>query len=802
MAGATNTTLGTIKLAGDFIGGHAEAPALRPSGVKADTYNITDKVYVDAQGRITWAKQLPEDFEWPEGSKTEAGIVQIGVLPEGNKSIDVNSNSVISINKATTSDAGVAKLGNGLAKNVGSGATDIVVPDASTSVFGYARPDNNSMQVNNDGVISIDGSWVINQVGPATTTTTGGVKVGEYFAIDGAGDLSVAVPNASTSVKGLMEIGTGLTHDGAVISVPEATSTVKGVFKPIQPNFFIDGDFNKLYLHNCASPYYGNPEGLAGLVAGVSGASMSIDWPTATISCNYNFDDFIVEASTSDKGKAQIGDNIDVNSGVISLPDPTDTIYGPVKVTGRAFKVDGTGRLYWDTEYYANATYGGHVRPDGITIKFSDEPNAVISFDPVDTPVASDSAKGIVQVGSGFNLSSGVISIPNATDTTLGTISPGLGFKIDNGTIAVDYANMPHASSSVAGLVATDYTSQGLNLAVDGTLSGRIADVNCGLMYADNSTFVKLIDGTLSYVVSPASSSYHGTVKLGGGLGEDFDLTVSEDFNNYGKIVAKGAARWTTTSVRYVGGLVKIGTGFTYNSTTGEISLPYATTTTKGIFGAGKGLTTTFSDSTHSILNVESASKTDYGIVQPGSGISINSGTISINTQLSDSTINSTLLFSEAQISDIVEVNSFADFKGYRDYYTGGGTSIFKFYPSSTNINSWTISLFNGAGTIFRSIDTQLDYDISESSTYYIVYKVVNNTNGEPIQVSIGSQQNLSNSVADRRYRVIGASFPVGAVAGDLVVFEITRTIFPVNIAYSGGSYKQLITCKPAKIFK
>lgn len=741
MAGATNTTLGTIKLAGDFIGGHAEAPTLRPSGVKADTYNITDKIYVDAQGRITWAKQLPEDFEWPEGSKTQDGVVQIGVLPEGNRSIDVDANSVISINKATTSDAGVAKLGNGLAKNVGSGATDIVVPDASTTVFGYARPDNSSMQVNIDGVISVDGTWVMDQEGPATTTTTGGVKVGEYFAIDGAGDLSVAVPDASTSVKGLMQIGTGLTHDGAVISVPHATSTVKGIFKPKSTNFFIDGDFNKLYLHNCASPYFGNPEGLVGLVAGVSGASMSIDWPTATISCSYNFSEFSTEASTSDRGKAQIGDNIDVSSGVISLPDPTDTIYGPVKVTGRSFKVSGDGALFWDTNYYASATNGGHVRPDGVTIKFSDAQNAVISHDPADTPVATTTSKGIVQVGSGFNVSSGVISVPEATASTPGVVSVGDGLSSTNGEITLDQNNATKTSFGIS------------------SVQWKIVS---GVYYSDPDSGLTVDNATIE--LRTATTDDFGGVKLGSGLIDNGINTMCvpelATTTTAGTVMPDGSSL-TMTNIN-VGGTI-------HNRLT--LNNLIATSLTHGLVKPGIGM-----NISNNALNVNTATNSASGVVttMPDSGLNISAdGTIS--TAYATDITRGTVSISPGINVDAygtVSVTNMPDYNRVNEF-SGGQINIKQEINTVvTELNDLSAAsiIYLDFGDLAQSaLSIKLNFsNFMKCLTCFdnkmsIVYKVSKNTNTNlPVTITFTNQSDQSITP------IIGST----ASIGDLIVID------------------------------
>ena len=766
MAGATNTTLGTIKLAGDFIGSHAEAPSLRPSGVKAGTYNITDKVYVDAQGRITWAKQLPEDFAWPEGSKTEQGIVQIGLLPDpNNKSIDVDANSKISINLASASNAGVAKLGNGLTKNVSSGATDIVVPNASTSVFGFCRPDNTSMQVESDGTLHVDGQWVMNQAGPATTTTVGGVKVGDHFAIDGAGDLSTNIPTATSSVKGLASVGSNIQLAANTIDIPVATNTTYGTFVTRQPYFFIDDDFHTLYIHTCASPYFGNPEGLIGYVRGVSGASMSIDWPTSTISCSYNFDDFSATASTSVLGKVQVGDNIDVTDGTISLPDPTDTVYGPIKATGRSFKIDSDGRLFWDTNYWASTSFGGHVRPDGVTIKFSDVENAVISHDPADTPVATTTSKGIVQVGSGFNVSSGVLSVPDATTSTPGLVQVGSGLTLNNGEISLNDPGI--ASTSVYGTVLVNSASVN-NSFFPGTTfwetffindSGTLSVKNCsspsvpGVFRPTPESHIKATDdGVISYEPGDAS-----TTNLGYATGDGTTVYV-----NSSSVMSVNVPTASST----VAGLFKIGSeplwvDYTQGSTNYTLQVRIATTTQKGVVRCNldKGFSLN-----NGVLSVAHASATEKGIMSPGAGLTISedgNSVVSFDPAYAPLKLNQVNRFIKGQIEDVIESNL--------------NTNTGSFYTDAITTGLFNLNI--PANNTYQTVNYKITGSGLPTASGFVnlVYKV-KFLNGAPVIINLNTMKHDASGVATLTQ--IG-SIGAGCVEGDTVF--VTACAVPDN---------------------
>ena len=771
MAGATNTTLGTIKLAGDFIGSHAEAPSLRPSGVKAGTYNITDKVYVDAQGRITWAKQLPEDFAWPEGSKTAQGIVQVGLLPDpNNKSIDVDDNSKISINLASASDAGVAKLGNGLTKNVSSGATDIVVPNASTSVFGFCRPDNTSMQVESDGTLHVDGQWVMNQAGPATTTTVGGVKVGDHFAIDSAGDLSTNIPTATSSAKGLASVGSNIQLAANTIDIPSATNTTYGTFVTRQPYFYIDDSTHTMYCHTCASPYFGNPDGLIGYVRGVSGASMSIDWPTSTISCSYNFSDFSATASTSVLGKVQVGDRIDVTDGTISLPDPTDTVYGPIKATGRSFKIDSDGRLFWDTDYWASTAFGGHVRPDGVTIKFSDVANAVISHDPADTPVATTTSKGIVQAGSGFNVSSGVLSVPDATTSAPGIVQlgDGIGTFIDTPYFIENRS----ASKSLRGLVTpiwkmvsgVAYTDPDSGLTVDAsTLSLRTATTeDFGGVKVGSG--IKLVNSeVINCLPELATTSTAGTVLPGNTLYNEV-ATVNGTAHTRLALIQTPA----TTSAY---GLIKPSEHLNITNDALNVNTPL-----KSMYGDAygrAGVITTIPDSGISISSDSTVSlafatkATDLsvatrGIVQPNGSMNISAdGTLSVTNMMKYNKVNAV---SGGQMAIKNEINIIKS-----ELTDSDAASIIYLNFGDMNQSSISIKLnFNN----FMNCLTVFENKLS------IVYKVSKNTaTNLPVTITFTNQSNQSITP------VIGSSYNVG----DLVVINFVPS--GKNIPVDGITY-------------
>lgn len=120
---------------------------------------------------------------------------------------------------ATDTTKGVVQIGAGLSVSAGlisSGA-------ATTSVIG---------QIRGDGTFAIT-SGVLSQSTPATTSVLGLVKVGSGVSIDGAGVLTrtASNANATTSSKGIVQVGAGLDVSAGVISTSVASTTARGAVK-------------------------------------------------------------------------------------------------------------------------------------------------------------------------------------------------------------------------------------------------------------------------------------------------------------------------------------------------------------------------------------------------------------------------------------------------------------------------------------------------------------------------------------------------------------------------------------------
>ena len=126
-----------------------------------------------------------------------------------------------------------------------------------------------------------------------------------------------------------------------------------------------------------------------------------------------------------------VGDNINVDSGKISVPAATSTTLGVVK--------QGT-----------NIT----IASDG-TISAKDTVYTL--------PAATSSTLGGVKTGTNITNNSGTISVATANGTTLGVVKQGTNTTISNGAV-----NVANATATVAGVSKLGV----IPVAVDGSKTG------------------------------------------------------------------------------------------------------------------------------------------------------------------------------------------------------------------------------------------------------------------------------------------------------------------------------------------
>jgi hypothetical protein len=278
---------------------------------------------------------------------------------------------------------------------------------------------------------------------PATTTSLGGIKVGQYLTVapDGTldalppgigtisgvvagsgltgggtlGTVTLNVAPASTSQFGAVVIGAGINVTGGLISVASATTAAVGGVRLATPTEVITGTDNAKAV---------TPLGLASKVA-----------------------------STTASGLVQLSDNANLTSSVLAAtPTAVKTAY--------------------DAAVAAQATAFAALPKAGGTM------SGVITFDPAQTfpgvafPKATTLSLGVVQVGSGLSItSSGVLSTANVGTVTAVICGPGLGSPASGNTISTSgtIRLLPPTSDglSLGGVKA----GANINIAFDGTIS-------------------------------------------------------------------------------------------------------------------------------------------------------------------------------------------------------------------------------------------------------------------------------------------------------------------------------------------
>ena len=167
---------------------------------------------------------------WEDATTSSKGMVQIGT-PNSGLSI---TSGLLSCLPATISTKGIVSIptspGSGLPLYYDSGAQSVNIPAASASTYGLIFGYTGSY-------LNIDGSGNLTlTIPPATTSALGLVSIGANLYITAGGELSL-YPYASASVKGLVQIGTNIDVASGVISIPDATTSVKGVFN-YDTNYF------------------------------------------------------------------------------------------------------------------------------------------------------------------------------------------------------------------------------------------------------------------------------------------------------------------------------------------------------------------------------------------------------------------------------------------------------------------------------------------------------------------------------------------------------------------------------------
>jgi len=446
MAIANNTTAGTITFAGD-LQGTFDVPELSPTGVVPGEYQGVSLV-VDTKGRTIYARSMTE-VDVPCATISSCGVVAIG------DNITDEGAGLISIALATINSKGVIKVGSGFTINgcildvdydeatttldgvvivptAGNldvdGSGNISVPLATNSTVGVLEVDESNGLTITAGVLDIDSSN-ITDFPIATDVAKGILEVNTSSSLTlVAGVLDINIADATTSSKGIVQIGSGLSIASGVLSLDtlsDATTSSKGI---VQIGSGIVDTSGVISISEIATAIQ------VGYVS--IGSGLGVDGNGELSRGNGN-------ATTSSKGIVQIGNSISVASGVISLDTANNTTLGLVKPLATTRITVTSGDI--DT---------------GTNVPLKDENNTFTKSQYVTsaTPVTSNSITPDFDTYDFFDItisSGAIVSIVNPTSI------PPKGFKA---IIKISVPNSDHYAS-----LGTDYYASNTNVLIKNT---------------------------------------------------------------------------------------------------------------------------------------------------------------------------------------------------------------------------------------------------------------------------------------------------------------------------------------------
>lgn len=370
--------------------------------------DVIASIPVDAEGKLFWATDTEELYVGQgNGGFVDPLVARMTVQEEGSLAGTRRILNFTGTSITASDDAGNNRINVALSQS----------PSGSATVVGTGRAINTSGALTGGGDLSVDRTLTVttSPVSAGTVVGTGRVmnttsplRIDGGASADFSADRTLSVNDATTLVKGVVQVGTNVSVSSGVISVPTSPSGVPvGTVRAV----------------NTTTPLTG-------------GGDLSTDLLLA-----------ISDATTISKGIVQVGTNISVGSGIISVPTtPTGT---PV----------GTGRAISTT---APLTGGGNLSADR-TIAISS---------------ATTGALGVVRVGDNVSVAVGVISVTTlavaiALNTTMTMNASGV-LNCTSGSLRIPNGAPAGFVPSVAGRVFYDTTNNKL-LVDNGTSIEKVA---------------------------------------------------------------------------------------------------------------------------------------------------------------------------------------------------------------------------------------------------------------------------------------------------------------------------------------
>ena len=232
------------------------------------------------------------------------------------------------------------------------------------------------------------------------------------------------------------------------------------------------------------------------------------------------------------------------------MAQATTTVLGDIALGGDL--AGNNNALAPELTSIAGLTAGQYIAPK-LTIDAKGRTTEIVQVTPLELVTvigdATLTTKGVVQIGSGLNVTSGLISIADATTNSKGVIQVGSGLNVTGGLVSVDIptvvANIPDATTNSKGVIQV-----GSGLAVNaGVLSLNAPDATTNSKgVVQVGAGMNVTGGVISIV--DATTNSKGIVQIGSGLAVNAGVVTLVDATNSvkGGVTTADSANITITT--------------------------------------------------------------------------------------------------------------------------------------------------------------------------------------------------------------------------------------------------------------
>ena len=477
------------------------------TGTAPSTCAVGDMYYNSTSGNLKIYTATAANTWGTTGATPEVGKIYVNLADS--KIYRWSGSAMVEISKQVSTVTSVRAT---------SSALDTVVPTekaVATALAGKAASSHTHTIANVSGLqdaldakqgtltagtnISISNGTVSNtysySLPTASSSTKGGVKVGSGLSI--SSDV-LSVNTGSASAKGILQVdetasngvkiavnsGTisavavlGTTASAGPVRLATTTEATTGTSEEVAvtPKGLkteLDKKAASSHTHSIA-----NVSGLQSALDGKQGtltAGTGISISSGTVSCTYAYS--LPTASASVLGGVKIGTNISISSGVISVANGSTSAKGVVQLATVAEATAGT------IETKA-------VTPKGLKTELDKKADTSHSHAISDVTDLQDALDGKAPTSHSHEISD-VTGLQTALDGKQGTLTAGTNISISNGTISNTYSySLPAATTSTRGGVVVSTT-------------------------ASNGVALAISSGTVSVAATAASTTAVGTVRL------------------------------------------------------------------------------------------------------------------------------------------------------------------------------------------------------------------------------------------------------------------------------------------------